>query len=561
MGYEMGEAQAALAASGGQSIQAALDLIMQQRSQLGDSRKPTRSATEESAGFQQDDTSSPPLPRRKFSYKDDDGNFNDPGSGLSPTQQRRRTSNSSDSATAEGFNKDKLLAQASSLSKSIFSKASTLVKQGQVKVKAAVNEVQHQLREYDEGGRSKAGADGRPRWMTDNQPVFDDGDKDAVDIKISEFKDIEDASHHNRTPNSQQQPYRPQAQAQQQRQSSSNPPSNSPRQQAKASPIPTYAQPARPVEPPRSVVACPPQAMQEMESHKSKGTESFKLGQFGDAEQSYSLAIQALPQNHQLLIPLYSNRALSRLKNGDHKGAKDDATQAIEMIGQDYLRSAEDIGPGGEGVLFSDMYTKATVRRAQAWEGMEKYEDALKDYKIAMNVNPGDKTISAAMLRCQRAIKLDASGAHDQPTSDKPTATSSTAPVSVPPASSKVSQQDELLAMFDTSSPAPSSTPKSNVGAPAAAKPAAANGVASMDPFGFGSPAAPTSGSEPTFTGKGYGHVYVISNTLSYLFVATRLRCPLQRYIKPYLSYNVHIDTFLAAFFFFPVFQDHRRYQ
>lgn len=505
MGYDVSEAQVALTASGGKSVQAAVELILQQREHLQGNPQRFRKQESQPQNESRSDlshssspSSSPTTARRKFSYKDDDGNYRDPStSSSSPPLYRRQSAQrsndgdlSSSSSDANLFNRDKLLAQANSLKKSVLAKATTLVKQGQTKVKAAVNEVQHQLREYDEGaGRSRGGGggrDGRPRWMNEGQR--EEGMEDAVSLEIGSFRDDNDDEEEERGLRNRRQ-----------QQTSANIPqsgnatsSSSPTTRSKTQPIP-----ARAVIPKRPVVACAPNAVQEMEIHKTKGNEFYKLGQFGAADESYSVAISLLPAKHQLLIPLHSNRALARLKTGDHPGARDDATIALELIGEDHLRTADEIGPGGEGVVFADMYTKARIRRAQAFEGMEKYEEALKDYREVMVVSPGDKTASASMGRCQKAIRLEQTPTQGE--GARSTKGGGETGGGTGGETKKISAKDELLAMFEDAPAA--AAPQSQV---PEAKPSSLG--PELDPFALGKGNVGTSSSSGGAS-KGYGHV------------------------------------------------------
>ena len=80
----------------------------------------------------------------------------------------------------------------------------------------------------------------------------------------------------------------------------------------------------------------------------------------------YTKAIHALPQFHPLLIPIYNNRAASRLKTGAYSDAISDCTFVLEMSPKD---------------------TKSLLRRATAWEGLEKWENAQADYRILMSID------------------------------------------------------------------------------------------------------------------------------------------------------------------------------
>jgi tetratricopeptide (TPR) repeat protein len=117
---------------------------------------------------------------------------------------------------------------------------------------------------------------------------------------------------------------------------------------------------------------------------KRIGNEFFKQGQFGDAEERYSLAIQSLPAGHSLLLPLYNNRAACRLKNGNNKGAVADCDHILESDPSDL---------------------KALLRRATGYEALEIWEKGREDYRKIMSIDPNAKAVSLGFSRCQNALQ------------------------------------------------------------------------------------------------------------------------------------------------------------
>ncbi|KAJ3180974.1 hypothetical protein HDU87_001622 [Geranomyces variabilis] len=146
-------------------------------------------------------------------------------------------------------------------------------------------------------------------------------------------------------------------------------------------PVPTPA-PAQP--PPPPVVTATPAQLATSSGHKDAGNAHFKNGQFGDAEASYSLAISALPSGHLLLAALYNNRAAARLKTGHYREAAEDC---------------------GVVQSFDPRDVKSLLRRATAYEAMEKWADALEDYRKLMGIDPSVKTASDGLGRCQKALR------------------------------------------------------------------------------------------------------------------------------------------------------------
>ena len=142
---------------------------------------------------------------------------------------------------------------------------------------------------------------------------------------------------------------------------------------------------------------------------KAKGTELFKLGQYANAADAYTSALSGLPEKHLLTIPLYNNRALSRIKIGEHSGAVEDCTAVISIIGLDYHPSQEakvTREEEGASVDLADALLKALRRRAEALEGREKWDLAQKDWETIINCTWSSKMRSDAQTGATRCRKM-----------------------------------------------------------------------------------------------------------------------------------------------------------
>ncbi|KDR78742.1 hypothetical protein GALMADRAFT_137751 [Galerina marginata CBS 339.88] len=346
---------------------------------------------------------------------------------------------------------DKLLAQASEIGLTVFSKASAFWKGGKEKVVKAYEE-----RSGDVGGRGgapAAGGGGRPKWMQEVVHQSDDEDDSGrnhegfrdthdqeevfprrpnVKVEQAEVDLFSDPAPQRSTPFSQSRPN-----SIRQTSSSSQP------QQRKA---PQQRQPTQPPPPPptRNLPTASPSALAIAMKHKTAGTEQFKLGQHAAAVESYSAAIAALPDGHLLLIPLHTNRALSRLKTGEYVGAVADCEKAVEGVlgklvfssgaGRAALSNDDGFGfddplapkkdaspsapppllqpsiippgllsagrsrvneggwmhPQGVGVDLLDGYVKALRRAAEACEGREKWVDAGLWWSVLSRAGEGE---------------------------------------------------------------------------------------------------------------------------------------------------------------------------
>ncbi|XP_059186241.1 mitochondrial import receptor subunit TOM34 [Centropristis striata] len=118
---------------------------------------------------------------------------------------------------------------------------------------------------------------------------------------------------------------------------------------------------------------------------KQSGNESFKTGQYGEATNYYSQAIKELEKsnkkNPEDLGILYSNRAASYLKDGNCAECVKDCNMSLELS------------------LFN---VKSLLRRAAAYEALERYRLAYVDYKTALQI---DCNIAAAHDGTNRMTK------------------------------------------------------------------------------------------------------------------------------------------------------------
>jgi tetratricopeptide (TPR) repeat protein len=138
----------------------------------------------------------------------------------------------------------------------------------------------------------------------------------------------------------------------------------------------------------------------------------FKLGRYAEADALYSSALDVLPDKHLLRVPLYNNRALAKIRCGDHSGAVEDCTAVLEIIGTDYHPAREakvTREECGAGVDIGTALAKAYRRRAEAYEGREKWELARKDWEAVVGLDWVGKERSDAVngvTRCRKMEKL-----------------------------------------------------------------------------------------------------------------------------------------------------------
>lgn len=380
MGFSPQQARVALAATeSGLDVQAAIENLISNGAGSGSSRPISRQEA------------SPPPPRRQPQR---------------PAHRERQDSDSrSGPSPQDGSIQDqaeKVLSQASEIGMNMFGKASAFWAAGKDRVQKAYEERAAATAATD--SRASSSASGarstRPRWMTE-ESVEDE--PQGPSRNNSTFRDQNVApdppAATSRSPLTKAQssppPSKPQPAVDLFSDDTPKGPYVSkfrhgrPKPTAAAAAPPSSftaaSAPAEPPRPPRPKVSASREALSTSQRHKAAGTEKFKLGQYADAVSAYSLAISALPSKHLVLIALHNNRALAQIKTGEHSAAARDATAVIDIIGPDFVPgpSAKISGTELEGgdVDLADSLLKAWKRRAEAFEGTEKWEDARKDWE------------------------------------------------------------------------------------------------------------------------------------------------------------------------------------
>ncbi|KAL0961696.1 hypothetical protein UPYG_G00330530 [Umbra pygmaea] len=120
---------------------------------------------------------------------------------------------------------------------------------------------------------------------------------------------------------------------------------------------------------------------------KNEGNHLFKNGQFSDAVEKYSAAIDGCcdagivcPED---LCILYSNRAACYLKDGSSTECIHDCTRALEL---------------------QPFSLKPLLRRAMAYESMERYRHAYVDYKTVLQIDIGVQSAHDSVHRITKQL-------------------------------------------------------------------------------------------------------------------------------------------------------------
>ncbi|XP_055614210.1 protein unc-45 homolog B [Uranotaenia lowii] len=116
---------------------------------------------------------------------------------------------------------------------------------------------------------------------------------------------------------------------------------------------------------------------------KEKGNEEFKNGYWLSAIEWYTKAIK-LDDKHKDLPVFYKNRAAAYLKMEKFEKAANDCTKSLETSPND---------------------PKALFRRFQAYEALERFEEAYKDLRTIHTQDPNNKTIKPHLERLHAIVQ------------------------------------------------------------------------------------------------------------------------------------------------------------
>ena len=419
MGFSPNQARAALVSTeSGLDVQAALEKLLsdtsnssptspEQTASGGSQRQ--RDRLQEYDGWgdeQQDESSSRPRSRHQ---PHPSGELLPPSSSEANYQQQA----------------DKIITQASEIGSQLFQRANAFWKEGKSKVQKAYEERAVSSRGNARGNGN--GHTGRPRWMQEDsdqsqpaQPSRTNFRDEETDTDLTQpepptrlgLRPHAKSSPPSRTktvdlfgedvPTAYVSPFRRGTTSQAARPSSSVP--------AQTGPLRTPS-PVRLTE--RQVISASPSAVSASAQRKASGTEMFKLGRFAEAETAYTSAISQLPDSHLLLVPLLNNRGLSRLKTGNMSGAIEDCTAVIAIVGPSYHPAREakvTREEDGAGVDLGDGLVKAWRRRAEAYEGREKWDLARQDWESIAGADFAGRHRNEALSglgRCRRMQNAD----------------------------------------------------------------------------------------------------------------------------------------------------------
>jgi tetratricopeptide (TPR) repeat protein len=178
--------------------------------------------------------------------------------------------------------------------------------------------------------------------------------------------------------------------------------------------------PSRPKAPARTIPHVSPSSLMSSFEHRERGNAAYKRGDYAAAHEAFAKSLSFLPNGHPITIIVLSNRAMTALKIGEPKAAITDADSTLAVIGPSRGEGEEiELGNGQAAKPMRDFFGKALMRKAEALEHLEKWEDAAKVWKQAVETGHGGSTSIQGRNRCEKAAGIS------KPT---PVVPSSTAP-------------------------------------------------------------------------------------------------------------------------------------
>ncbi|TDH70723.1 hypothetical protein CCR75_004242 [Bremia lactucae] len=127
------------------------------------------------------------------------------------------------------------------------------------------------------------------------------------------------------------------------------------------------------------------ETVKKASSAKELGNKFFTRGSYLDAIECYTTALKLCPSEEEYAYNravYFSNRAACLLRLGRTEESIDDCTQAVTL---------------------SPTYVKALLRRAEAYEKLDKLEEALADFDAVLKIDP---TVPAAVKSHERLQKI-----------------------------------------------------------------------------------------------------------------------------------------------------------
>jgi len=121
-----------------------------------------------------------------------------------------------------------------------------------------------------------------------------------------------------------------------------------------------------------------------MEKSKTEGNEFFKIGKCNEAVEAYTAALEMDPLNTTFNATVYCNRAAAKMRKKDFKLALEDCDEALKLNSE---------------------YVKAITRRAECLMQLEEYEESVREYERACQMDPDNRELKQRVREAKLELK------------------------------------------------------------------------------------------------------------------------------------------------------------
>lgn len=155
----------------------------------------------------------------------------------------------------------------------------------------------------------------------------------------------------------------------------------------------------------------------DYETFKASASTAFNNGNYTEAFERYMRCLEALPVKHELRIVILSNLAITLIKVGNYKSAKQNCDDGIALVGENV--NDEDWVINSKPVKY--WYLRLLSRKAESLEMLENYPEALECYlELITKHNVNDKKVMDAKRRINNIINPPKKVAKLKPTVTTP---------------------------------------------------------------------------------------------------------------------------------------------
>jgi len=124
--------------------------------------------------------------------------------------------------------------------------------------------------------------------------------------------------------------------------------------------------------------------LKQLDNAKKAGNEAFSAGRYAEAIEKYTDCLAIDPDNSDVNVTFYTNRATARFKIGEYSAAVADCNAALDA---------------------NSRHIKALLRRAACKLELEEYKSAIADYEEALGFEPDDQSIKQGLRNAKLEFK------------------------------------------------------------------------------------------------------------------------------------------------------------